>query len=331
MHSIRHVFAGITFLTKCDAALIDLENDWIQKNSTAEAGFDVFHQLCRVEEEELNLPSLSPESRELILRCSIQTKLGPGSFILPPFIHNKDEHVSEEPQLIQNPLDVPLLRSQLVRERLETCMDHPEQVRLTPHLFSVAIYDYRLHRIDVFYRSPLQWVVDHYPLENGLRRMFTTFLPSFSCVMLHSSGIIRNGRAGMFFAPDAGGKSTVLKNNDGGVVLSDDQNIVRRDGESFQVHSTPWGHLHSGPQNAPLGGLFLIEKAPDFELLSITPREMFQFLWNEHMHVWNLLPGSLRRESFEMLVDICCHTPCHRMRFPKDHVDWNAIDDAMAG
>jgi len=333
MMLMRHTIAGIRFLTEADVALTTLQKDWLHGFAIEETtgGADVFHLFRRIEEKDLVLPALSAKERDCILRFNLQTQLGPGSFILPPFVRNKNkgEDRFSNFQSGQDPLDAPLLRSPLVRERLEACLDYPEQIRLTLHLYLVEIYDYRLRRIDVFYRPEMQWALDNYPLENGLRRMFTSFLPSFSCVMLHSSGIIRNNRAGIFLAPDAGGKSTVLKNRAEGIVLSDDQNVVRKDKGIFTVYSTPWGHLNSGPQNAPLGGLFFLEKAPEFKLISIKPKETFEFIWQEHMHVWDVLPKNLRIEAFDVLTEICYHTPCYRMQFPKDYVDWDAIDSAL--
>lgn len=328
-----HSIAGIIFLTEANVALTTSKKDWLQGFIIDEPTkiADVFHQFHRIEDKDIILPPLGAKERERISRCNLQTQLGRGSFILPPFVRNKNKNGDDfgGSQSVQNPLDVPLLRSSIVKERLEACLDHPEQIRLTLHLFSIEIYDYQSHRIDVFYRSELQWVLENYPLENGVRRMFTSFLPSFSCVMLHSSGIIRNDRASIFVAPDAGGKSTVLKNRNEGIVLSDDQNVVRKEGGIFKVYSTPWGHLNSGPQSTPLGGLFFLEKAPDFKLISIKSREMFEFIWQEHMHVWDVLPKNLRRKAFEVLAEICYHTPCYRMQFPRDYVDWDAIDSAL--
>lgn len=329
---MKHTIAGINFLTDVGEKQANIRDHGLQKFLIEEAArIDVFHILHRIEEEDLILPALSEKEREQILQCNLQTRLGPGSFILPPLVRKKErwEGGSEDSEPIQDVLDLPLFRSPLVREHLKVCMEHPKQIRLTLHLFTIEIYDYKLHRIDVFYRSELQWILDSYPLENGFRRMFTSFLPSFSCVMLHSSGIIRNDRAYLFIAPDAGGKSTVLKNRKTGIVLSDDQNIIRKENGIYNVHSTPWGHLNSGPQMAQLGGMFLIEKAPNFNLVPIKSRELFEFLWEEHMHVWDVLPKRLRTISFDILADVCYHTPCYKMSFSKNHVDWDAIDVAL--
>ena len=331
MYLFRHKIGGITFLTESDIELTTIQNDGFQRFTIRETRQDVYHQVHKVEEKDLTLAALSSKDQERVSRCIIPPQLGRGSFILPPFVRNRGEDAGFIPcPPVQNPFDFPLFRSPVVRERLEACLDYPEQVGLLLHIFSVIIFDYRLHRIDLFYRSDQRWVFENIPLDNGLRRMFTSFLPSFSALMLHSSGVVRKGCAALFLAPDAGGKSTVMETLDGGVILCDDQNILRKHGEIFMVHSTPWGAIHSGPQHACLGGFFLLEKAPAYGLTPVKYTDIFQFLWDEHMHFWLKLPSSLRIKAFELLYDACRQTPCYRMRFPKDYVDWDAIDAAMA-
>ncbi len=331
MNFLRHEIGGISFLTKSDIELTLLKNDRFQRFLTKEMDSEIYHQVQRVEEKDLTLPALNSKEQESISRCIIPSRLGPGSFILPPFVRNKEVGDSFRGlQSVQDSFDFPLFRSPAVRDRIKACLDHPERIGLMLHIFSLVIYDYNLHRIDLFYRSDQRWIFEEFPLDNGLRRMFTSFLPSFLALMLHSSGIVRNGRTALFLAPDAGGKSTTIVNMNGGTILSDDQNIIRREGDVFVVHSTPWGAINCGPQQAPLGGFFLLEKAPDFSISQEKYANIFQFLWVEHMHVWLKLPKFLRIKAFELLYDACRQTPCYRMRFPKDYVDCDAIDAAMA-
>lgn len=74
---------------------------------------------------------------------------------------------------------------------------------------------------------------------------------------------------------------------------------------------------------------FLLEKAPDFELIPIKPRDVLQFLWDEHIHSWCILPRHLKTQTFEILYNACHQAPAFRMRFPKDYLDWDAIDAAI--
>ncbi len=74
----------------------------------------------------------------------------------------------------------------------------------------------------------------------------------------------------------------------------------------------------------------MLEKARDFDLIPVKAADILQFLWNEHMHLWFVLPKSLRVRAFEILANACRQAQVFRMRFPKDYVDWGAIDAAMS-
>jgi hypothetical protein len=330
MYFLRHQFADISFLTQSDVEIKILQDGGFKRFITHKASYDVYHQVRKVDDKDLTLPALSCKEQEQNSHCMQQPRLGPGTFILPPLIR-KDEAGNrfDDLHFNQNPFDFPLVRSPVVRDRLEDCLNHTDQIGLLLHIFSVEIFDYEQHRIDLFYHSDQRWLFEKFPLENGIRRLFTSFLPSFSALMLHSSGVVRS-RAALFFAPHAGGKSTTLRNLKNGTILSDDQNILRKEGGDFLVYSTPWGANHCEPYQAPLGGLFLIEKASRFELIPIHPIEIFEFLWAEHLHVWSLLPKQLRIQAFDLLNEACHQAPCYRMRFPKDYIDWDAIDAVMA-
>jgi hypothetical protein len=310
--------------------LTPLTNHWFEKFTAEDARTDVFYRFCKIEPEDLVLPALNPGEREKISQCNYQTRIASGLMILNPVVRHGEFDLIED-QSIKGPLDVPLLRSLAVRERLHFCLEHPREVTLILHAFSVTIFDHHLNRFDLFYRADQKWIFEKTSLENGLRRMFSSFLPSFSAVMLHSSGAIRGNRAALFFASDEGGKSTVLKNLTQGTELSDDRNIIRQEGDIFTAYSTPWGQNNNGPQQAGVGGLFLIEKAQTFGLFPIAPSSMVVFLWNEHIQFWETLPKFLRIKAFELIADLCYRTPCYQMHFPKNFVDWDAIDKILLG
>lgn len=328
MYQFKHAISDLIFKIESDVELKSLQNKWFEKFAVENLKVDVCYRFCEIKSDDLVLPALNQDERKCILQCNIQTELGPGGFILPPIGLDRDFDYIQDLN-IKSLLDVPLLSSPMVRNRINSCLEHPHEVTLILHAFSVTIFDYHLNQFDLFYSSEQQWIFKSIPLENSFRRMFSSFLPSFSSVMLHSSGVIHNNRAALFFAPDEGGKSTVLKNLFQGTVLSDDRNIIRSDSLPFTVYSTPWGQNNCEPQKAQLGGLFLIEKAEEFKLLPLKPSEMTMFLWNEHVYFWKLLPKSLRIKAFEAVTNICYQTPCYQMHFPKSFVDWKAIDEII--
>ena len=329
MFVLTHKIAGITFQTESDVEINSIQKDFFQQFLTDDSKPDVYHRVQGIDRDTLTLPPISEEEKARISRCIFPPYLGPGTLTLPPLISEKEARISRRAPLPSDDLGVPLLRSPSVRSRLESCLDHPEQVGLALHIFSVVIHDYVHHTIDIFYPTERREIFKGPWVENGFRRMFTSFLPAFSAVMVHSSGLIRNGTAALFLSPDEGGKSTVLERSTDGVVLCDDRNIFRKEGDTFFAYGTPWGRITNPSRRARIGGLFLLEKASDFELVPIKPRDVLQFLWNEHRHDWRLFPKNLRTQTFEILYDTCHQAPVYRMRFPKDYVDWDAIDAAM--
>jgi len=192
---------------------------------------------------------------------------------------------------------------------------------------SVTIFDFAQRELDAFYTPDLGEFLAKGRVGPSI---FASFLPAFSAAMMHSSGLILNDAAALFLAPDGGGKTTVVRHSTAGTtILCDDQNILKKGGDAVIVYSTPWGLYTNGPKQARLGGLFLLEQAEHFKLIPLKPVDALEYLWYEHQGRL-FLPRSLRTRAFEILYDICYQAPVYRMRFPKDYVDWDVIDAAMA-
>jgi len=302
MITLTHQIAGITFQTETDIEAIAVQNDFFDQFLVDGLRPDVSHRICGFDRETMILPALSKKEKKRISRC----------VCLP-----KDD------------LNVPPLRSPLVRGRLNSCLRRPEQVGLELNVFSAIIRDHIDRKIDFFYISDCGEAIKDPRLEPIFRRMFTSFLPAFSAVMVHSSGLIRHSRAAVFLAPDEGGKTTVMEHSTYGTNLCDDQIILRREDGTVMAHGTPWGRITGGPQRAKVGGLFLLEKAAQFELIPLKAIDAVEYFWKEHLNYRAFLPKNLRLNAFEVINDVCHQAPVYRMRFPKNYVDWDAIDAAM--
>lgn len=225
-------------------------------------------------------------------------------------------------------VDHPFLRTPLLRAWLHGSLDRGEQLDATIHMDGILVWNVDQSRQDFFYwpeygDSPEGYVAVH------LRQIFAAFLPDFSALLVHASGLIRNGRAALFLAPDEGGKTTVLRNAAGGLLLNDDQVILRQEAGTLVAHGTPLGRLTSGPCQARLGAFFVLEKARSFELTPEKPADLARYLWEEHQVYISLLPRRLKLRAFDLFCEACQQTPVYRMRFPRDRVDWDAVDAAM--
>jgi hypothetical protein len=231
-------------------------------------------------------------------------------------------------------LDLPILQYAIVRATLQDGLDRGDRLRAYHYLDGVMVWNQTQDVIDFYYpvgggRFPVLDTAEE-RVSSNLRQVFATFLPSFSALMVHCAGLIRHGRAALFLAPDEGGKTTVLRLAPDGHLLNDDQVIVRQEGNGFVAHGTPLGRLTDGPVHARLGGLFVLEKAPCFELVPLSPARLVETYWNEHLNYTFFLPRDLKLRAFDLAYEMCHRVPVYRMRFPKDHVDWYAIDAALA-
>jgi hypothetical protein len=226
-------------------------------------------------------------------------------------------------------LDKLILRSRQVRAVLQPCLEHPERVHIELRWNRAIIRDLARNEIDLFYPPSRRKDFSKPIVVAGYRNLLVTFPLNHSALLIHGAGVVRNGAAALFLAPDGGGKTAVVRSVNGATVLNDDHVVLQESSRAIIAHGTPFGQITGGPVQARVGGLFLLEKSIVFELIPAKRDEVLQFLWNEHMLKWHMLPKDLRTRAFNILYDACHQAPVYRMRFPKDYVDWDAIDAAM--
>lgn len=132
-----------------------------------------------------------------------------------------------------------------------------------------------------------------------------------------------------FLAPDSGGKSTAVSLIDSGTVLSDDQIVLRHQEDGATIDSTPFGTVTDGPNQVKLAAIFLLRKAPMFKLEGVDHRDVLQFIWNEHLPRWCIMPKDLRLRTFDIIHAVCRGARCFRMDFAKDILNWELVDAAI--
>ena len=86
-------------------------------------------------------------------------------------------------------------------------------------------------------------------------------------MMLHSSAVVKDGRAYLFSGPSGVGKSTHtgywLKLYPDAYILNDDKPALRLTENGFFAYGTPWSGKHDISRNegVPLGGIAFLERA----------------------------------------------------------------------
>jgi len=156
--------------------------------------------------------------------------------------------------------------------------------------------------------------------------LLAPFLPARSAFLLHAAAVADDdGRASLFLAPDEGGKTTAARLGRPGIIIGDDQVVLRRERGGFWVHGTPWGLISAGPIKAKLGGIFLLEKARRFRLTPLKAADAVGFIWDEHRNMTDFIPAEMRKKAFVLITDACSSVPVFRLRFSKDSLDWQAV------
>ncbi len=120
-------------------------------------------------------------------------------------------------------------------------------------------------------------------LDAFLRSLISFLLLHSGGFMLHSAGLVKNGKAYLFLGKSGAGKSTLAKlaAAAGTEVISDEINLLRFEGGRFRVYGSPfWGEMRSdGRQgNWPLGGIYLLGKAKANTVSPAAGRVALKFL-----------------------------------------------------
>jgi hypothetical protein len=302
---VTHQIAGIIFRTESNSYLPRLQEEHFERFRVSnKIEPDISHRIQKINPDSISLSFQTSEEQERVSR---------------------NKHDSSEK------LESPLLCYPALRTRLKECLDRQDQVDIRLDKDQVTIRNFARRELDIFCSPEFGGNPSEFHVSANFPRMFSSFLPCFSAILIHSSGVIRKGKAAVFLAPGEGGKTTVVKLSTGMPVLHDDQIVFRMEGDVISAYATPMGRNTSGPCQARIGALFMLEKATHFELEPLKPADLVQCLWTEHIGYTFFLPKNLKKQAFQILSNVCYKVPVYRMRFPKDYVDWDAIDAAMEG
>jgi len=162
-----------------------------------------------------------------------------------------------------------------------------------------------------------------YPLDELL---IIQLLAQGKGVLFHACGADDNGEGVLFVGSSGAGKSTMARlwgGLPGVTLLSDERVVVRRDGNRFVAHGTPWaGEVGvASPASVPLRGVFVLEHGPANGLHSLSHSAAIAELWR------CLFPSFWDRAGIAFALDFLAElteaVPCHRLQFIPDH---SAVD-----
>jgi len=168
-------------------------------------------------------------------------------------------------------------------------------------------------------------------VENVLRWTVADLALESEGFVLHSAGIVRQGKAFLFFGPSGAGKSTVASLSPGCPLLSDDLVLLlKRDGR-FLAATTPFaGTLPQGEKHPgifPLAGLFRLRKAPE-DRLEALPRPLAVA---SLAAACPFVTAAADREGrlIPLLEDLTGQTPVFDLHFTKSASFWSLLESEV--
>lgn len=151
-------------------------------------------------------------------------------------------------------------------------------------------------------------------------------------ILLHSSAVMRDGRAFVFMGQSGAGKSTAafLSEEVGATVLGEEITFIGGVGgpERPRVYTLPFvqkSGLRIGPMSFPLEGLYDLEQAGDEMVVGLTGREQIVSVARA------ATIGIRKRPLMDMALDRCVSlarsVPVRRLRFRESSSFWTAIEN----
>jgi len=173
-------------------------------------------------------------------------------------------------------------------------------------------------------------------LENYLRVAYSTLALGQGGFLLHSAGIVRDGRAYLLFGPSGSGKTTACSYSPGARVLSDDLTLVVNGAGTApgpRAVSIPFrGHhaeLPPAQESFPVVGFYRLIKD---EKVFVEPLDAARGV----SEVIGSLPFVTEcRENGEAILSAVgralADAPAYRLHLRKDPTFWRTIEDDSAG
>lgn len=153
--------------------------------------------------------------------------------------------------------------------------------------------------------------------SNLFRSIYSIWVVNNGGLVLHAGGILRYGKAYVFFGPSNSGKSTITQ-------LSKDASIL--DDESIFIHRFNGGYLASGRRlrrSFPIHGLYKLTKDKQVYLRKLPKSWALGELFTVPAWLGGLAGQQRLLVNFSNLVK---KIPCFELHFRRDDSFWRCID-----
>ncbi len=146
--------------------------------------------------------------------------------------------------------------------------------------------------------------------------IFYTHLIDFGGIMLHASGVVKDGFAYLFSADSGTGKSTHTRlwceHIDGAYIINDDKPAIRKVNNELFVYGTPFSGKEDLSKNekVKLGGICLIHRSEENTIERISGKEAIVPILRQTIH---RLSEEKLDKLLKLLDDILSSVPVYKM------------------
>lgn len=166
-------------------------------------------------------------------------------------------------------------------------------------------------------------------LENFLRVLTASYILERGGLLLHASGVVRQGRAHLFFGPSGRGKTTVTRLSPEDVVLSDDLSLVVENGGRFDAAGIPFGMAHhrvpDTRESFPIASLNALVQSAEVRREPLTGARALAEIAASLPFVMQETGQSAR--ALEVAGRLLARVPAHRLWFRMDPSFWALVEE----
>jgi hypothetical protein len=170
-------------------------------------------------------------------------------------------------------------------------------------------------------------------IENFLRVAFAWKASRGSGFLLHASGLVRNGRAYVFFGPSGSGKTSITRLSPYDLRLNDDCIHISSEGGLFRASGVPFkGNEDGGAEHAdpfPIAGLFRLVQSKQVACAPLGAAQAVTEIVASIPFVSEQPAGAAR--VFGTAEALARSVPVMRLQFRLAPDFWGAIEEAVRG
>jgi hypothetical protein len=152
----------------------------------------------------------------------------------------------------------------------------------------------------------------------------------YPAVLVHSSGVVRDGRGYLFVGPSGMGKSTVAELSRAYAVLNDEMNLIEFADDGLTLVGTPFNGFFTAkvPGRAPLAAILLLEQAAAHAVAAADPAAAVAAVAAQitpPVGLQDLAPPETRNAMLDLADRLLRRLPARRLRFRRDPGFWDVI------